>query len=64
MKQEQQGKLLAQIESTASGLCGVAWLAQSRIGDSDFVSSQVKSMELQIENLQAAIAELKEARAE
>ena len=51
-------KLLIQIGSQAQGLSGAAWVAQLRRDDAEYLAERAKGMAVQLENIQAALAEL------
>lgn len=59
METEQVKKLLEQVESTATGLSGVAWVAKNDAMNQRYLSEAVDGMVIQLENLQVAIDGLK-----
>jgi len=55
--------LIDRMASTANGLAGVLWSVKYHAGDKEKMNEQVKTLQVQIENLQADLNELKEVTA-
>ncbi|MEZ5535088.1 MAG: hypothetical protein R3F02_05625 [Thiolinea sp.] len=59
MNTEKIENLLNQIHSTAEGLRGTAWAAKCQCDDKWFAGISIEVMAVQLDNLQAALNELK-----